>query len=182
MNSKRGFSCNARLDLHLFSFAPPSRGVKRIRSAFRSLSTDPTGPIAEALDRDTKNQYLQQWPAATDRTRLPPRLGCGAIAAIGSVSGERYMADQRLLCERFPRSSNYHPEWVLAGVSSAANALWLTEWLCEALTLRPGMRVLDLGCGRAMSSIFLRREFGVQVWGVDLWFNPSENIQRIRDA
>jgi hypothetical protein len=33
-----------------------------------------------------------------------------------------------------------------------------------------------------MSSIFLRREFGVQVWAADLWFNPSENLQRIRDA
>ena len=29
------------------------------------------------------------------------------------------------------------------------------------------MRVLDLGCGRAMSSIFLRREFGVQVWATE---------------
>jgi len=48
--------------------------------------------------------------------------------------------------------------------------------------LRPGMRVLDLGCGRASSSIFLRREFGVQVWATDLWFSASENIQRIRDA
>jgi len=44
------------------------------------------------------------------------------------------------------------------------------------------MRVLDLGCGRAASSIFLRREFGVQVWATDLWFSVSENIQRIRDA
>ena len=44
------------------------------------------------------------------------------------------------------------------------------------------MRVLDLGCGRATSSIFLRREFGVQVWATDLWFSASENIQRIRDA
>ena len=50
------------------------------------------------------------------------------------------------------------------------------------LDLRPGMRVLDLGCGRAMSSIFLRREFGVQVWATDLWFSASENLQRIRDA
>jgi SAM-dependent methyltransferase len=33
-----------------------------------------------------------------------------------------------------------------------------------------------------MSSIFLRREFGVQVWAADLWFSPSENHQRIRDA
>ena len=90
--------------------------------------------------------------------------------------------DKRLVTERFPRSSKYHPEWVIASVSGGANALWLTEWLAAALDLRPGMRVLDLGCGRAMSSIFLRREFGVQVWATDLWFSASENLQRIRDA
>jgi SAM-dependent methyltransferase len=50
------------------------------------------------------------------------------------------------------------------------------------MDLQPGMRVLDLGCGRASSSIFLHREFGVQVWAVDLWFNVSDNLQRIRDA
>jgi cyclopropane fatty-acyl-phospholipid synthase-like methyltransferase len=44
------------------------------------------------------------------------------------------------------------------------------------------MRVLDLGCGRAVSSIFLRREFGVEVWATDLWFNASENMQRVKDA
>jgi SAM-dependent methyltransferase len=90
--------------------------------------------------------------------------------------------DNRLLCERFPRASAYHPEWMLAGVSGGANSLWMTEWLAEALDLRPGMRVLDLGCGRALSSIFLRREFGVQVWATDLWFSAAENLQRIRDA
>ena len=90
--------------------------------------------------------------------------------------------DSRLMSDRFPRSSAYHPDWVLASVSGGANPLWLTEWLTEALDLRPGMRVLDLGCGRAMSSIFLRREFGVQVWATDLWFSPTENLQRITDA
>src|SRR5438477_6166512 len=90
--------------------------------------------------------------------------------------------DKRLVSERFPRSSKYHPEWVIASVSGGANALWLTEWLAAALDLRPGMRVLDLGCGRAMSSIFLCREFGVQVWATDLWFSASENLQRIRHA
>jgi SAM-dependent methyltransferase len=92
------------------------------------------------------------------------------------------IADNRLFSERFPRSSKYHPEWIVASVSGGANALWLTEWLAAALDLRPGMRVLDLGCGRASSSIFLRREFGVQVWATDLWFSASENVQRIRDA
>jgi SAM-dependent methyltransferase len=90
--------------------------------------------------------------------------------------------DNRLVCERFPRASQYHPEWVLASGSGGANALWLIEWLTTVLDLRPGMKVLDLGCGRAASSIFLRREFGVQVWATDLWFNASENMARIRDA
>jgi SAM-dependent methyltransferase len=92
------------------------------------------------------------------------------------------MPDQRLLNDRFPRASKYHPDWVLAGVSGGANPLWLTEWLTEVVELKPGMRVLDLGCGRAMSSVFLQREFGVQVWATDLWFSASENYQRIRDA
>ncbi|MCA9062405.1 MAG: hypothetical protein KDA96_05085 [Planctomycetaceae bacterium] len=83
---------------------------------------------------------------------------------------------------QFPRASAYHPDWILAGASGGANPLWLTEWLSEAMSLRPGMRVLDLGCGRALSSIFLYREFGVQVWATDLWFSASENQQRVRDA
>jgi SAM-dependent methyltransferase len=92
------------------------------------------------------------------------------------------VTDKRSASERFPRSSKYHPEWVLAGVSGAANPLWMAEWLVEAMDLRPGMRVLDLGCGRAISSVFLRREFGVQVCATGLWFSATENLQRIRDA
>jgi SAM-dependent methyltransferase len=89
--------------------------------------------------------------------------------------------DTRLLSERFPRSSQYHPEWVIEN-GFGANVLWLTEWLASKMDLKPGMRVLDLGCGRAKSSIFLAREFDIQVWATDLWISSSENIQRIRDA
>lgn len=71
--------------------------------------------------------------------------------------------DDRFLSARFSRASAYHPEWVAAGVSGGANPLWVAEWLSENLDLRPRMRVLDLGCGRALFSIFLHREFGVQV-------------------
>ena len=91
-------------------------------------------------------------------------------------------SDKLLVPKRFPRASKYHPEWIKSSASGGANSLWMTEWLAGALDLRPGMRVLDLGCGRASSSIFLRREFGVQVWAADLWFDVSENAQRIRDA
>ncbi|HEX8529578.1 MAG TPA: methyltransferase domain-containing protein, partial [Cytophagales bacterium] len=90
--------------------------------------------------------------------------------------------DDQFILPAFPRSSRYHPEWIKAGVSGGANALWISEWLAGAMDLQPGMRVLDLGCGRAMSSVFLHREFGVQVWATDLWFSVTENLQRIRDA
>jgi SAM-dependent methyltransferase len=90
--------------------------------------------------------------------------------------------NQPLSSERFPRASTYHPDWIIASASGGANPLWLAEWLAERLELRPGMRVLDLGCGRAMSSIFLHREFGVQVWATDLWFSAEENLRRVRDA
>lgn len=91
-------------------------------------------------------------------------------------------SDAERFDERFPRAACYHPEWLQAAVSGAANPLWLTEWLASAMELRPGMKVLDLGCGRAASSIFLHREFGLQVWATDLWFDPAENWQRIRAA
>jgi cyclopropane fatty-acyl-phospholipid synthase-like methyltransferase len=86
-----------------------------------------------------------------------------------------------LALDQFPRSSTYDPAWVIEH-QMGPNVLWLTEFLCEAMDLQPGMRVLDLGCGKALSSIFLAREFGVQVWATDLWISATENAQRIRDA
>ena len=62
------------------------------------------------------------------------------------------------------------------------NVLWLAESLCPLLALRPGMRVLDLGCGKAISAIFLAKEFGVQVWATDLWIAAADNWARIAAA
>ena len=83
--------------------------------------------------------------------------------------------------EAFPLSAKYDPEWMLAN-EMGPNALWLTEALCQVMELTPGMRVLDMGCGRVMSSVFLAREFGGQVWANDLWVKATENWERIREA
>jgi cyclopropane fatty-acyl-phospholipid synthase-like methyltransferase len=85
------------------------------------------------------------------------------------------------LARRFPRSHTYNLDWIREG-GMGSHPLWLAEWLSQRLDLKPGMRVLDLGCGKAKSSIFLAREFGVEVWAADLWVSPSENYERIRDA
>lgn len=86
--------------------------------------------------------------------------------------------ETQALLSRFPRSNAYPMEWVIEN-EMGPNVLWLTEFLCEAMDLRSGMRVLDLGCGKAVSSVFLAREFGVQVWAVDLWIPASDNSRRI---
>jgi SAM-dependent methyltransferase len=88
---------------------------------------------------------------------------------------------RRLAVSRFPRSAAYDPARVIENLMGP-NVLWLAEFLGEALDLHPGMRVLDMGCGKAISSIFLAREFGVQVWATDLWIAASENRRRIEEA
>ncbi|NGO11175.1 class I SAM-dependent methyltransferase [Streptomyces sp. HC44] len=92
------------------------------------------------------------------------------------------MTGKDLESSRFPRAVRYHPDWIRSSVSGGANSLWLTEWLTEEMDLRPGMRILDLGCGRGASSVFLHHEFNVQVWATDLWFSADERLQRVRDA
>lgn len=95
---------------------------------------------------------------------------------------ETMTAHELFISSQFPRSNAYHPDWILGNASGGANSIWLAEWLASVLDLKPGMNILDLGCGRASSSIFLAREYSVKVWATDLWFSPSENLQRIRDA
>jgi SAM-dependent methyltransferase len=55
-------------------------------------------------------------------------------------------------------------------------------WDAIYQALHPGQRVLDLGCGRAASSLYLAREFAVRVVAADLWIAPSENWPLIEEA
>jgi cyclopropane fatty-acyl-phospholipid synthase-like methyltransferase len=87
----------------------------------------------------------------------------------------------RLAKPQFPRSSKYDGRFVVDNLMGP-NVLWLAEYASEAMTFKPGMRVLDLGCGKAISSIFFAKEFGVQVTAADLWIKPDENARRIEAA
>ncbi len=83
--------------------------------------------------------------------------------------------------EEFPRASTYDYTWAVKH-QMGPNALWLTEWLTEEISLQPGMRVLDLGCGKGISSAFLAKEFGVQVWAADLWISPETILGRAAET
>jgi SAM-dependent methyltransferase len=81
----------------------------------------------------------------------------------------------------FPRANKYAADWVMEG-SMGPHPLWLTEWLCAKMDLVPGMRVLDLGCGKALTSCFLAAEYDVQVFAADLWTSVHDNWQRLQQA
>src|SRR5207302_10318033 len=51
--------------------------------------------------------------------------------------------------------------------------LWQLEDILPALALEPGSRVLDLGCGRGATSVFLARECAVTVTACDLWVSVA---------
>jgi SAM-dependent methyltransferase len=83
--------------------------------------------------------------------------------------------------ERYERSNGYEASWILENLMGP-NPLWLLESLTEVMPIEPGARVLDLGCGKALTSIFLAKEFGARVWATDLWIDASSNSERIREA
>lgn len=89
--------------------------------------------------------------------------------------------DDLIRPDRYPRSSRYDPTWLL-GLDMGPNPLWLLEDLARDLDLRPGMRVLDLGSGKGATSVFLAREYGVQVVAADWWIGAEEAASVFAEA
>jgi SAM-dependent methyltransferase len=83
--------------------------------------------------------------------------------------------------KHYPLTEKYDPAWIEENWMGP-NPLCLAEDLCGRLDLRPGMRVLDLGCGKGLTSIFLAKEFGVTVFANDLWISATDNLRRFEAA
>jgi cyclopropane fatty-acyl-phospholipid synthase-like methyltransferase len=59
------------------------------------------------------------------------------------------------------------------------NVIKIVEEITEKLDIKEGMRVLDLGCGNALSSIFIAKEYGATVYATDLWIPATDNFERV---
>lgn len=82
---------------------------------------------------------------------------------------------RRLTSERHPILAQLSRDAVYdEGRFMAPGGLVLVDFLGRRLALQPGQSVLDLGCGRGQSSIFLAARYGVSVTSVDLWMTAEE--------
>ena len=75
---------------------------------------------------------------------------------------------------------NYENDWIIKN-QMGLNPLLLTEWGFYNYEPKSNSVVFDLGCGKAISSIFIAKEFNCQVFAVDLWIKSTENFNRIKE-
>jgi SAM-dependent methyltransferase len=90
---------------------------------------------------------------------------------------------RRLDPARHPELSRWSRDEIYDdGQMMAPGGLLLAKTLADALSLRAGERVLDLGCGRGQTSIFLASRYQAQVTSVDLWIGTNERQQKAASA
>jgi cyclopropane fatty-acyl-phospholipid synthase-like methyltransferase len=81
---------------------------------------------------------------------------------------------------KYPKSLRLNLDWMKEN-EMGPNAVWLMEYLTNGIEINRDMRILDLGSGKAISSIFIAKEYAAQVWAYDLWISPTVNYKNIVD-
>jgi cyclopropane fatty-acyl-phospholipid synthase-like methyltransferase len=62
------------------------------------------------------------------------------------------------------------------------NAMRVAEELASHLNIDENMRILDLGCGAGLSTLFLTQKYGCEVFAADLLISPTENYERFQSV
>jgi cyclopropane fatty-acyl-phospholipid synthase-like methyltransferase len=58
------------------------------------------------------------------------------------------------------------------------SCLLIAQELVSHLTLPKNPRILDLGCGTGLTSMYFSHTYSAQVFATDLWIDPTENLKR----
>lgn len=72
---------------------------------------------------------------------------------------------------QYSRNGILRYERIFGHTFVSTGGLATTEEFCSNLPLKPGMKVLDIGCGTGGSAFYLARKYKVHVLGVDLSSN-----------
>jgi len=87
----------------------------------------------------------------------------------------------RIPMSEYPQLKEYSWEECHQGFVGAGGFFLVSE-IAQNMALKPGMRVLDLCCGKCTSSIFLAKHYDVNVVAIDLNVDPAINQIRIDQA
>ena len=60
------------------------------------------------------------------------------------------------------------------------NAIRQAEELASHFKIKENMKILDLGCGLGLSSLYLAQEYCATVFATDLYADPTENYERFK--
>ena len=60
------------------------------------------------------------------------------------------------------------------------NSVRLLAEMLEKCPIDEGLRILDLGCGKGLTSLFMAKETKAQVYAVDLWVSATENYEQFK--
>ena len=74
----------------------------------------------------------------------------------------------------FSKANSFDPVLIRSHIMGP-NPLKLCEELLADADIPHGARVCDLGSGTGITSAMLAREYGLDVYAVDLWSDPDEN-------
>lgn len=76
--------------------------------------------------------------------------------------------------ERVEKYKNYFNKEFLMG----PNGIRLLNEMLENYPIAPNSKVMDLGCGKGLTSLFLAQESKANVFAVDLWVSATENYRQ----
>jgi len=198
MNYRNIGSGVAEIGIKICDFSRPEKGLgTTLLAIFIDALFTHYGYIKILLDTNVKNeraQYVYEKKLGFQKLRVNENSWNDQLGKPqSSIDYELLKTDWQSRCketplsyqinvlynDRFPRSNEYDHMWIFKN-QMGPHPLWLTEFLVQPFDLKPGMRVLDLGCGKGMTSVFLAREFGVHVYAVDLWEAPDEKWENAK--
>ncbi len=171
-------------DLHLHGVHPgdPYEAMKLLQNHLRFRKPTPAEAIAMLRGLGLSNlrppqpppqEHLPRWRRAVEGLRHSMNRDAGVIAHHYDVSNEFY---SYVLGPSMAYTCAVYPE---PGTSLEAAQAEKFDLVCRKLDLRPGMRLLDVGCGWGGMVRHAAREYGVRALGVTL---SREQAQWAKEA
>ena len=75
---------------------------------------------------------------------------------------------------KYNKANKYEFE-IIKNLIMGPNPIKLQEELLQDHKIPQGATVMDLGCGRGLTSVFMVKEYGLRTFAVDLWISATEN-------